>query len=58
MFNIFKKQSELEQLQKKYQQLMHSAFQLSKTDRKESDRKTAEAHEVLLKIEKIESKDA
>lgn len=58
MFNIFKKQSELEQLQKKYQQLMHSAFQLSKTDRKESDRKTSEAHEVLLKIEKIESKDA
>ena len=58
MFNIFKKQSELEQLQKKYQQLMHSAFQLSKTDRKESDRKTAEAHEVQLKIEKIESKDA
>lgn len=53
MFGLFKKKSPLEKLQKKYEQLMKQSFELSKTDRAASDRKVAEAEEVLAEIEKL-----
>ncbi len=53
MFNIFKKKSEKEKLMEKYAQLMEESFKLSKTNRKESDAKTAEAMEIMSQIESI-----
>ena len=53
MFGIFKKKSEVEKLNEKYQKLMQEAFELSKTDRKASDEKTAEANEILRKIDEV-----
>lgn len=51
MFGIFKKKSNLEKLQKQYQDLMSEAHRLSTTDRKASDEKVAEAEEVAKLID-------
>jgi hypothetical protein len=56
MFGLFKKKSEEELLDKKYQQLLEEAFTLSKTDRKASDLKYGEADVILKKIEALKSK--
>jgi len=53
MFKLFKKKSKVEQLQSKYQKLMEQAFQLSKSNRMESDKKYAEAQEILKQIESM-----
>ncbi len=53
MFRLFKKKSELEQLQERYEKLQKEAFDLSKTNRKASDAKTAQADEVAKKIEAL-----
>ncbi|MEN8927595.1 MAG: Lacal_2735 family protein [Flavobacteriales bacterium] len=53
MFGLFKKKSEADKLQQEYAKLMKEAFELSKSDRKKSDAKTAEAEEVLKKIEAL-----
>lgn len=53
MFNIFKKKSELEQLQTKYKKLMAEAHSLSHQDRKASDQKIAEAEEVANQIDAL-----
>lgn len=50
MFGIFKKKSPDEKLQKKYQSLMKEWHTLSSTNRSESDKKYAEAQEVLEKL--------
>jgi len=50
MFGLFKKDKKKE-LQKKYKKLMEESFVLSKTDRKASDLKRAEADEVAKQIE-------
>lgn len=54
MFCLFKKKSEKEKLQEKYKKLVDEAYKLSHTDRKASDMKTAEANELLEKIEKMD----
>lgn len=54
MFNFFKKKTPLEKLHEEYETLQNEAFQLSKTNRTESDRKQAEAQEILQQIEAIE----
>ena len=54
MFGLFKKKSKKEILQGKYQKLMAEAHQLSKTDRKASDLKAAEANEIRRQIEALE----
>ncbi len=54
MLGLFKKKSEKEKLQAKYQKLIDEAYKLSHTDRKASDLKTAEANELLDKIEKMD----
>lgn len=51
MFGIFKKKSEIEKLEDKYQKLMKEAYTLSTSNRRLSDSKTAEANEVLKQIE-------
>lgn len=58
MFGLFKKKSEVEKLQKQYQQLMKEAHQLSHQDRKASDLKMAEAEEIAKKIEDIRQKES
>ncbi len=55
MFNLFKKQTPEQKLRKRYEKLMHEAFVLSRTDRKASDQKTAEAEIILQEIEKLKT---
>lgn len=56
MFGLFKKKSKIEVLNEKYQQLQTEAYKLSTVNRTESDRKQAEAEEVLKEIKTLESK--
>ena len=53
MFGLFKKKTEIEKLQDKYQKLMKEAFELSKINRTESDNKYAEADEVQKQIDAL-----
>lgn len=53
MFKLFKKKSEKEKLQEKYQKLMKEAFELSKTDRSKSDSKYAEADAIQQQIDAL-----
>lgn len=55
MFGIFKKKSKAEILQKKYEKLMAESYRLSTISRVESDRKAAEAEEVLKQLDNLES---
>jgi len=50
MFGLFKKKSKLEKLQEKYQRLMKEAFDLSKINRAESDKKYEEAEKINQEI--------
>jgi len=54
MLGLFKKKSEKEKLQEKYKKLMEEAYRLSHTNRKAADGKTAEANEVLKKIDSLD----
>lgn len=51
MFGIFKKKSQLELLQMKYETLLKESFELSKSNRSASDKKIAEAEEIMKQIE-------
>lgn len=51
MFNLFKKKSDLEKLQEKYEKLMKEWHQFSTINRSKSDEKYAEAQKVLDEIE-------
>lgn len=53
MFKLFKKKSEKEILQKKYEKFMKEAHSLSSVNRKLSDEKVFEADKVLKQLEKI-----
>jgi len=58
MFGIFKKKSEIEVLQQKYEKLMAEAHRLSTVNRAESDKKVGEAELVFKQIEQLsEQKD-
>ncbi len=50
MFGLFKKKSEVEILQKKYAKLMEQWHKLTSINRAESDKKYAEAEDVLKQI--------
>lgn len=56
MFKLFKKKSALDRLEEKYEGLLQEAFKLSTVNRKLSDQKTDEAHQVLKEIEAFKSK--
>ena len=53
MFNLFKKKSEKEVLQKQYRKLMEEAHKLSHVNRKLADVKVYEAEEVMKRLEKL-----
>ena len=52
MFNFLKKKSENEKRLKLYEDLLKKSFELSKTNRAESDKAYAEAQVLLDQIEK------
>ncbi|MEN2281641.1 Lacal_2735 family protein [Algoriphagus sp. SE2] len=54
MFGLFKKKSKIDLLNEKYQKLQKEAYQLSTVNRTESDKKQAEAEEVLNEIKSLE----
>ena len=54
MFGLFRKKTEAEKLNKKYDKLMQECYELSTINRKASDSKYAEAEEVLKQLEKLE----
>jgi hypothetical protein len=56
MFNLFKKRSEVEILQKKYEKLLAEAYKLSNINRADSDKKVGEADLILKQIEKLKEK--
>lgn len=51
MFGLFKKKDPAAELKKEAARLEEEAYQLSRTDRKAADLKTAEATELWKKIE-------
>jgi hypothetical protein len=51
MFGLFRKKSEIEKLEDKYNQLLKEAYTLSTSNRRLSDSKTAEANDVLEQID-------
>jgi hypothetical protein len=53
MFGLFKKKTEVEKLNEKYDKLMKESFDLSKINRKASDEKYAEADQIMKEIEKL-----
>jgi hypothetical protein len=55
MFGLFKRKSELEVLQQKYEKLLAEAYKLSSINRSESDKKVGEADIVLKQIELLQS---
>ncbi len=56
MFELFKKKSEVDKLNEKYNALLKEAYDLSTSNRMLSDAKAAEANEVLKQIEQREKK--
>lgn len=57
MFGLFNKKSPIEKLQEKRKKLLEEAFQLSKTDRTASDKKTAEANAIDNQIEALRGEE-
>jgi hypothetical protein len=55
MFGIFKKKTAVEQLQEKYKKTMEEAFKLQSVNRSNSDKKYAEADDILKQIEKLQA---
>ena len=55
MFGLFKKKSEIDVLQKEYEKLMSQWHELSSINRAESDKKYAEAEEILKKIDALKN---
>ena len=53
MLGLFKKKSEKEKLQFKYEKLMKEAYRLSTSNRKLGDQKIFEAEEVMKQLEKL-----
>ncbi|UZO80308.1 Lacal_2735 family protein [Aquimarina sp. ERC-38] len=53
MLGLFKKRSEKEILEKKYQKLMKESYELSHRNRKASDTKLAEAEALMNQIEQL-----
>ena len=54
MFNLLNKKTKLEKLEIQYKKLLEEAYKLSTTDRKLSDKKTAEANAILKEMEGLE----
>lgn len=57
MFGLFKKKSKIEVLEEKYKKLQQESYKLSTVNRTESDKKLAEAEEVIKEIELLKKQD-
>jgi hypothetical protein len=57
MLGLFRKKTEAEKLQRKYDKLMKEGYELSIINRKASDAKYAEAGQMLKQIEKLEQQE-
>lgn len=53
MFGLFKKKSEKEKMEDRYDALIKKSYELSHSNRAESDKLAAEAAELLKKIEEL-----
>ena len=53
MFRLFKKRTERDKKLIEYNQLIKEAYELSKVNRLESNLKTAEAEQLLKKLEEL-----
>jgi hypothetical protein len=57
MFGLFKKkdpiQAQIDKLAETYKKMTEEAFKLSRSDRKASDLKTAEAEEIVKQIDEL-----
>lgn len=54
---LFSKKTEADRLRKQYKRLMKEAYQLSRTDRKGSDKKYAEADAIMQRILEFETRN-
>ena len=54
MFGLFKKKSEVDKLQIKYEKLMKEWHSLSTVNRSESDEKYAQAQDIQKQIEQLQ----
>ncbi len=52
---LFKKKTELEKLNDRYDSLMEESFKLSKVNRTKSDEKVFEANQIMFEIEELEN---
>jgi hypothetical protein len=57
MLRLFRKKTETEKLNRKYDKLIKEGYELSTTNRKASDAKYAEAGQILKEIEKLEQQE-
>ncbi|MFD1614056.1 Lacal_2735 family protein [Gelatiniphilus marinus] len=55
MFGLFKKKTEVEKLQEKYEKLMKEWHSLSTVNRSESDKKYEEADAIAKQIERLKN---
>ena len=55
MFKIFKRKTEREKLLILYKKKKEMAFQLSRNNRKESDKLEKEANDILVKIDSLDN---
>ena len=55
MFGLFKKKTEKEKLELRYEKLMKESFEISSTNRAAGDAKVAEAEEVMKQIEALDN---
>ncbi|MEW7280164.1 Lacal_2735 family protein [Aquimarina sp. 2201CG1-2-11] len=58
MIRLFKKRSQTEILRDKFEKLMSQWHKLSSVNRKESDKKYAEAQEILAKLELLQKNES
>jgi hypothetical protein len=56
MFGLFRKKSEKEKLMILYKKKKEQAYQLSKINRKESDKLEKEANDIIEQIDNLENK--
>ncbi len=54
MFRFFKRKSEVEKLQEKYNQLMKTYHELSKVNRREAEKSYVEAENILKQINSLQ----
>lgn len=55
MFRFFKKKTEVEKLQAKYNQLMKAYHELSKINRREAEKSYVEAEDILRQINSMQN---